>query len=61
VTEKEIIEEVYENMVRQLSTQLFNALLLPNNSTQYEDAEKRFLAGVKRAREIRDRANQLLR
>jgi hypothetical protein len=60
VTEKEIIEQTYETTIERLCAQLFNALLLPNNGTEYQDAERRFQAGVRRAREIRDRAKELL-
>lgn len=60
MTEKEIIEQTYETTIQQLCAQLFNALLLPNNGTECENAERRFQAGVRRAREIRDRAKQLL-
>ena len=60
MSEVEIIEETYARTIEQLCSQLFNALLPANNAAQYEDAEKRFQAGVRRAREIRDRAKQLL-
>jgi hypothetical protein len=60
VTETEIIDESYERIVDQLCSQLFNSLLPPNNAAEYEGAEKRFQAGLRRAREIRDRAKQLL-
>lgn len=60
MTEKEIIDQSYERIVEQLCAQLFNALLPPINVNDYENAEKRFQAGVRRAREIRDRAKQLL-
>lgn len=60
MTEKEIIDQTYETTIQQLCSQLFNALLPANNASQYEDAERRFQAGVRRAREIRDRAKQLL-
>jgi hypothetical protein len=60
VTETEIIDQSYERTVEQLCAQFFNVLLLPNNANDYESAERRFQAGVRRAREIRDRAKQLL-
>jgi hypothetical protein len=60
VTEKEIIDETYENTIRQLCTQLFSTLLLPNNGTPHADAETRFENGVRHGREVRNRASQLL-
>ncbi|HEX2225807.1 MAG TPA: hypothetical protein VHM64_01620 [Candidatus Binatia bacterium] len=60
MNEIEIIDDTYARIVEQLCSQLFNVLLPANNIAEYEDAEKRFQAGVRRAREIRERAKQLL-
>ncbi|HSK28961.1 MAG TPA: hypothetical protein VLA17_03275 [Candidatus Limnocylindria bacterium] len=60
MSELGIVEQVYANTVEQICTQLFNALINPNNVANYENAERNFQAGIRRAQEIRDRAKQLL-
>jgi hypothetical protein len=60
MSELGIVEQVYANTVEQICTQLFNALINPNNAVNYENAERNFQTGIRRAKEIRDRAKQLL-
>lgn len=58
--EQEILDRAYEGTIQQLYTVFYNELLLAQNSAQREDAEHRFQAGVRRARQIRARAEELL-
>jgi len=60
MSELGIVEQVYANTVEQICTQLFNALINPNNAANYENAERNFQTGIRRAQEIRDRAKRLL-
>jgi hypothetical protein len=60
MSELGIVEQVYANTVEQICTQLFNALINPNNAANYENAERNFQAGIRRAQAIRDRAKELL-
>jgi hypothetical protein len=60
MSELGIVEQVYANTVEQICTQLFGALINPNNAANYQNAERNFQAGIRRAQEIRDRAKQLL-
>lgn len=60
MSELGIVEQVYANTVEQICTQLFNALINPNNAANYQNAERNFQAGIRRAQEVRDRAKQLL-
>jgi len=60
MSELGIVEQVYTNTVEQICTQLFNALINPNNAANYENAERNFQAGIRRAQAIRDRAKELL-
>jgi hypothetical protein len=58
--EQEIVERTYETTVQQMSTQLFNVLLISRDADERERAEQTFQPGVRRARDIRDRVKQLL-
>lgn len=60
MSEKEIVDQVYDDTVEQICTQLFNALINPNNAANYAAAESNFQSGIRRAKEIRERAKQLL-
>ena len=60
MSEKEIVDQVYDHTVEQICTQLFNALINPNNAANYAAAESNFQSGIRRAKEIRERAKQLL-
>ena len=60
MSEKEIVDQVYDHTVEQICTQLFNALINPNNAVNYAAAERNFQTGLRRAKEIRERAKQLL-
>jgi hypothetical protein len=60
MSELGIVEQVYANTVEQICTQLFNALINPNNAANYENAERNFQTGIRRAQVIRDRAKELL-
>jgi hypothetical protein len=60
MSEAKIVDEVYENTVEQICTQLFSALINPNNAPNYQNAERNFQTSLRRAREIRERAKQLL-
>ena len=57
--EEEIVERTYENTIQQMSTQLFNVLLISRDAEERERAERTFQVGVRKAREIRDRVKQL--
>ncbi len=48
-----------QHTVEQICTQLFNALINPNNAA-LPAAEGNFQNGIRRAKEIRERAKQLL-
>ncbi|HTF92653.1 MAG TPA: hypothetical protein VK632_06385 [Verrucomicrobiae bacterium] len=60
MSEKEIVDAVYNHTIEQICTQLFNALINPNNVANYPAAEGNFQNGIRRAKEIRERAKQLL-
>ena len=60
MTEQEIVDRTYEITVQQMSTQLFNVLLISRDADERERAEQTFQAGVRKARDIRDRVKQLL-
>jgi hypothetical protein len=60
MTDQEIIDKAYEETIQQIYSVFYGALVVPRDSSQREDAERRFQIGVRRAREIRDRAKQLL-
>ena len=60
MTEQEIVDRTYEATVQQMSTQLFNVLLISRDADERERAEQTFQAGVRKARDIRDRVKQLL-
>ena len=60
MTDQEIIDRAYETAIEQVYSVLSSALLIAHDSSQREDAEQRFQVGVRKAREIRDRAKQLL-
>jgi hypothetical protein len=60
MSEKEIVDAVYNHTVEQICTQLFNALINPNNAANYPAADGNFQNGIRRAKEIRERAKQLL-
>ena len=57
--EEEIVERTYESTIQQMSTHLFNVLLISRDADERERAERTFQAGVRKAREIRDRVKQL--
>jgi hypothetical protein len=56
MSEKEIVDAVYNHTIEQICTQLIN----PNNAANYPAAEGSFQNGIRREREIRERAKQLL-
>ena len=60
MTDQEIIDRAYESTIEQVYSVLSSALLIAHDSGEREDAERRFQTGIRRAREIRDRAKQLL-
>ena len=60
MTDEQLIEEVYQDTVERMCSQLFNVLLVSQNGAEREEAEQRFQAGVLKAREARDRAKKLL-
>jgi len=57
--EEEIVERTYENTIQQMSTHLFNVLLISRDAEERARAERTFQAEVRKAREIRDRVKQL--
>ena len=57
--EEEIVERTYESTIQQMSTHLFNVLLISRDADERERAERTFQVGVRKAREIRDRVKQL--
>jgi hypothetical protein len=60
MTEQDIVQRTYEAIVQQMSTQLFNVLLISRDVNERERAEQTFQAGVLKAREIRERMQQLI-
>jgi hypothetical protein len=60
MTEREIVDRTYEATIQQMSTQLFNVLLISRDADERDRAEQTFQAGVRKARDIRDRLKQLL-
>ena len=60
MTEQEIVDRTYESTIQQMSIQLFNVLLISRDADERERAEQTFQAGVRKARDIRDRVKQLL-
>jgi hypothetical protein len=60
MTDPEIIDKAYEDTIQQIYSVLYSALLIPQDANRREEAERRFQVGIRRAREIRDRAKQLL-
>jgi hypothetical protein len=60
MTEQEIVEKTYESTIQQMCSQLFSMLLISQDATEREKAEQIFRHGVNTAREVRDRAKQLL-
>lgn len=60
MTDQELVEKAYEATVQQLCSQLYSTLLMSQDPAGREQAERRFQAGVRKAREVRDRAKQLL-
>lgn len=60
MNESDIVDRVYGNTVEQICAQFFSALIKPNNAANYQNAERNFQSGVRRAQQIRDRAKQLL-
>ncbi|HEY3304246.1 MAG TPA: hypothetical protein VGL70_11995 [Candidatus Binatia bacterium] len=60
MTDQEIIDRAYAATIEKIYSVLFDALLMAKDAVQRKDAEDRFQAGVRKAREIRERAKQLL-
>lgn len=60
MTAQDIVDKVHDATVEQMCTVLFNALLITQDGNQRQEAEQRFQAGVRKAREVRDRVKQLL-
>ena len=60
MTDQGLIDNAYEMTIQQIYSVLYSALLIAQDTAQREESELRFQAGVRRAREIRDRAKQLL-
>jgi hypothetical protein len=60
MTEQDIVQRTYEAIVQQMSTQLFNVLLISRDLNERGRAEQTFQAGVLKAREIRERIQQLI-
>jgi hypothetical protein len=60
MTDQEIVDKAYEATIQQLCSQLYNTLLVSQDLSGHEQAERRFQTGVRKAREARDRAKKLL-
>ena len=60
MTDQKLIDKAYEATIQQLCTQLYTTLLVSQEASGREQAERRFQTGVRKAREARDRAKQLL-
>lgn len=60
MSELGIVEQVYADTVEQICSQLFSALINPNNAANYQNAERNFQVSIRRAQEIRNRAKELL-
>jgi hypothetical protein len=60
MTEQEIVDKAYETKIQELCSVLYNTLLIIQDVTEREQAERRFQDGVRKAREVRDRAKELL-
>jgi len=60
MTDQELIDRAYELTIQQLCSQLYSTLLISQDTSGREQAERRFQSGVRKAREVRDRAKQIL-
>ncbi len=61
MTESEIIDKVYEEVIEQAAKILFQELMVSdsNGTVRHENAERRFRAGLTAAASARDRAKSL--
>jgi hypothetical protein len=60
MTDAQLIDLAYQATVQDLFTTLFRAYTTANTPSDRDQAEKRFQAGVKLAREARDQAKKLV-
>jgi len=60
MNDKDIINQAYEDTIKQLFTVLFDVSVVAQTPDAQSQAEQRFQAGVRKAREVRDKAIALL-
>jgi len=60
MTDDDIIKQAYEDTVQKLFAALFNAIITAQTAAMHSQAEQRFQAGVRKAREVRDKAIALV-
>ncbi len=58
--DSEVIVQAYEDALKRLFSNLFDAYAVANNTNDQTLAEQRFQEGVRKARETRDKAIGLL-
>lgn len=56
----DVIQEAYENTIKQLYAVLFDASVIAKTPDAQAQAEQRFKDGILKAREVRDRAITLV-
>ncbi|MGB7749141.1 MAG: hypothetical protein WBN75_17845 [Verrucomicrobiia bacterium] len=60
MTDSEIITKAYENTIQQLFSVLFDSSVVAKTPADQSQAEQQFQAGVRKAREVRDKAIALV-
>jgi len=60
MTDPDIIQQAYEDTIKQFYGILFDASVLAKTTDDQSQAEQRFKAGVLKAREVRDKAISLV-
>lgn len=60
MTDKEIIDEAYEAIIKRLWSTLFDSYSVAATLNEQNDALQRFQKGVRTARTVRDEAKQSL-
>ena len=60
MTDSDIINEAYEDTIKQLFSVLFDSSVTAQTPAAQAQAEQRFQDGVRKARQVRDRAIALV-
>ena len=60
MSDSDIIKQAYEDTIQKLFAVLFDASVIAQNLPAQSEAEQQFLAGVNKAREVRDKAITLV-